>query len=84
MIASWPLTYPFYNWSLWSQTQHTRPRVALIEAVCAETSCKAVADAPEPEMWSADEKRLPVQIAGDEERPLPDARRTVTGRADGK
>jgi hypothetical protein len=35
-------------------------------------------------MWSADEKRLPVQIAGDEERPLPDARRTVTGRADGK
>jgi hypothetical protein len=43
---------------------------------------KPITDAPEPEMWSTDAKRLPLPIAGDEERPLPDARRTVTGSAD--
>jgi hypothetical protein len=34
-------------------------------------------------MWSADAEREPVPIAGDAERPLPDAWRDVAGRAKG-
>ena len=34
-------------------------------------------------MRSADEEREPVPVAGDAERPLPDARRDVAGRTKG-
>ena len=44
---------------------------------------KQIAHAPEPAMWSADKEREPVPVAGDAERPLPDARRAVAGRSEG-
>ena len=44
---------------------------------------KQIAHAPQPAMWSADEEREPVPVAGDAERPLPDARRKVAGRTEG-
>jgi hypothetical protein len=44
---------------------------------------KQIAHAPQPALWSADKNREHVPIAGDAERPLPDARRAVTGRAKG-
>jgi hypothetical protein len=40
-----------------------------------QSDAKQIADAPQPTMWSADEEREPVPVAGDAERPLPDARR---------
>ena len=45
---------------------------------------KQIAYAPQPAMWSAHEEREPLPIAGDAERPMPDARRNVTGRTEGK
>jgi hypothetical protein len=44
---------------------------------------KQIAHAPQPAMRSADPQREPVPVAGDAERPLPDARRDVTGSAGG-
>jgi hypothetical protein len=44
---------------------------------------KQIGHAPEQAMWSADPKREAVPVAGDAERPLPDARRAVTGRTEG-
>ena len=44
---------------------------------------KQIAHAPQPAMWSADEEREPVPVAGDAERPLPNARRNVPGRSEG-
>jgi hypothetical protein len=44
---------------------------------------KQIANAPQPEVWSADKEREPVPIASDAERPLPDARRAVAGRSEG-
>jgi hypothetical protein len=44
---------------------------------------KQIAHAPQPAMRRADAEREPVPIAGDAERPLPDARRTVAGRTQG-
>jgi hypothetical protein len=41
---------------------------------------KQIAHAPQPAVWSADKEREPVPVAGDAERPLPDARRDVPGR----
>ena len=40
----------------------------------------ALGHAIEPALWSENPQRQPVPVAGDAERPLPDARRTVTGR----
>ena len=45
---------------------------------------KRVSDPSQPTMWSEDAERLSVPRAGDEERPLSNARRTVTRRAKGK
>jgi hypothetical protein len=45
---------------------------------------KQIAHAFEPAMRCPDSTWGPVQIAGDAERPLPDARRTVAGRAEGQ
>jgi hypothetical protein len=42
---------------------------------------KQIAHAPEPPMRSPDPAREPVPVTRDAERPLPDARRKVTGRA---
>jgi hypothetical protein len=42
---------------------------------------KQIAYAPQPEMRRADTEREPVPVAGDGERPLPDARRPVPGRS---
>jgi hypothetical protein len=39
--------------------------------------------APQPAMWSADKEREPVPIAGDAERPVPDARGDVSGASEG-
>jgi hypothetical protein len=44
----------------------------------------ALAHAPGTPMPSADPLRGPVSVARDEERPMPDARRNVTGRAEGE
>ena len=39
-----------------------------------------IAHAPQPTVWSANKEREPVPVAGNAERPLPDARRKVAGR----
>jgi hypothetical protein len=39
-----------------------------------------IAHAPQPTVWSANKEREPVPVAGNAERPLPNARRKVTGR----
>src|SRR5262245_13933824 len=44
----------------------------------------ALGHAIQPALWSENPQRQPVPVAGDAERPLPNARRTVTGRAEGK
>jgi hypothetical protein len=44
----------------------------------------AIANAPGAAMRSTDTTREPVSVAGDGERSLPDARRNVSGRANGK
>jgi hypothetical protein len=44
---------------------------------------RQIAHAPEPTMWRADQEREPVPISGDEEQPLPDARRNVSRRPEG-
>jgi hypothetical protein len=43
----------------------------------------AIAHAPGTTMPSTDTTREPLPVAGNAERPLPDARRTVTGRTEG-
>jgi hypothetical protein len=43
---------------------------------------KQIAHAPQPPMWGKDQEREPVPVTGDAERPLPDARRTVSGRSE--
>jgi hypothetical protein len=43
-----------------------------------------IAHAPQSSMWSADTPREPMPVTGDAERALPDARRKVTGRAEGQ
>ena len=48
-----------------------------------QPNAKQIAHAPQPTLWSADAERVPVPVASDAEWPLQDARRTVTGRAEG-
>jgi hypothetical protein len=43
-----------------------------------------IAHAPQPTVWRTDQERDPVPVPSDAERPLPDARRTVTRSAEGK
>jgi hypothetical protein len=38
----------------------------------------------QPALWSENPQRQPVSVAGDAERPLPDARGTVAGRTEGE
>jgi hypothetical protein len=45
---------------------------------------KQIAHAPQPTLRSADKEREPLPIASDAERPVSDARRTVTGRPEGQ
>jgi len=45
---------------------------------------KQIARESQPTVWSEDKKREPLPIAGDAERPLPDARRTIARGTDGK
>jgi hypothetical protein len=47
-----------------------------------QSHAKQIAHASQPEMWRADEEREPMPIAGDAERPLPHARRTIAGRSE--
>src|SRR6185437_12936835 len=44
---------------------------------------KQIAHASQPPLWSADKEREPVPVTSDAERPLPNARRSVTGRTEG-
>jgi len=44
---------------------------------------RQIVHAPQQAVWSADQEREPVPVAGDAERPLPDARRPLSGRAEG-
>jgi hypothetical protein len=44
---------------------------------------KQIAHAPQPAMRRADAERQPVPVASDAEWALPDARRSVAGRAEG-
>jgi hypothetical protein len=46
-------------------------------------NAKQIDHAPQPAMRRADEERERVPVASDAERPLPDARRTITGRTEG-
>ena len=48
-----------------------------------QAHAKQIAHAPQPAMRRADAEREPVPVAGDAERPLPDARRAVARRAQG-
>ena len=43
-----------------------------------------IAHAPQPTVWSTDEEREAMPIAGDAERPLPDARWNVAGSTKGQ
>ena len=45
---------------------------------------KQITHAPQLPMWSADKEREPVPVTSDAERPLPDARRTISGRSEGE
>jgi hypothetical protein len=45
---------------------------------------KQITHAPHPAVWSADEERGQLPIASDAERALPDARRRIAGRSEGK
>jgi hypothetical protein len=54
------------------------------QSVEEQPHAKEIDYAPKPTVWSADKTREPMQIAGDDERPMPDARRNVAGRATGK
>jgi hypothetical protein len=45
---------------------------------------EAISNAPQPPLWSEDAKREPLPVRGHAERPLPDARRKVAGRTEGK
>jgi hypothetical protein len=49
-----------------------------------QQDARQITHAPQPAMRSLDAEREPVPIAGDAERSLPDARRQVAGRAEGK
>ena len=49
-----------------------------------QAHARQIAHAPQPTMPSADTAREPVPIARDEERPMSDAWRNVTGRAEGQ
>jgi hypothetical protein len=49
-----------------------------------EQSHVQIAHAHEPAMWSQDESRDAVPVAGHEERPMQDARRNESGRAKGQ
>ena len=44
---------------------------------------KQIAHAPQPPVWGPDEKRKPVPVGSDAERPMPIARRTVPRRSEG-
>ena len=44
----------------------------------------ALGHAIQPTLWSENPQREPLPVASDAERPLPDARRPITGRAEGK
>ncbi len=66
------------QWSVWS-----RPRGEGIAPKSEEQPhARQLAHAPEPAMRSTDKAREPVPIPGDAERPLPDARRTISGRTE--
>jgi hypothetical protein len=45
---------------------------------------KQITHAPQPPMWSSNKKGNPMQVASDAERPLPNARRKITGRPEKK
>ena len=47
------------------------------------TDAKQIAHAPQQTMWSADAEQVPLPVAGNAERPLSDAWRTVARRAEG-
>jgi hypothetical protein len=49
-----------------------------------QAHARQIAHAPEPEMRGTHAEREPVQVAGNAERPLPDARRKVAGRPEGE
>ena len=48
-----------------------------------QPQAKQITDASQPTMWGEDTERKSVQVAGDAERPLPDARGKVVRRAEG-
>jgi hypothetical protein len=49
-----------------------------------QPDAKQLTNASQLPMWSEDKERESVPVARDAERPLPDARRNVTGRTEGK
>jgi hypothetical protein len=49
-----------------------------------QPDAKQIAHAPEPAMWSADPSRELMPVSGDAERPVPDARRELPRRPEGK
>jgi hypothetical protein len=49
-----------------------------------QCDAKQIAHAPQPTMRSADTERQPLPVASDAERPLPNARRKISGSTEGK
>jgi hypothetical protein len=49
-----------------------------------QAHAKQISHAPQQAMWSEDKEREPLPIAGDAKRPMPDARRTISGRSEGE
>jgi hypothetical protein len=49
-----------------------------------QPQAEQITHASQPAVWSADKERQPLSVSGDAERPLPDARRNLTGRTEGK
>jgi hypothetical protein len=60
----------------------SRPRGEGIAGSEERPHARHIAHAPQPTVRSPDAEREPVPVAGDAERPLPDARRKVAGRAE--
>ena len=48
-----------------------------------QAHAKQLAHAPQSPVWGEDKRREPVPLAGDGERPLPDARGSLARRAEG-
>jgi hypothetical protein len=57
--------------------------LAVSQCADAQSQLEEITHAPQPAVWSDDKEWEPVPVRGNAERPLPHARRDVTGRSKG-